>query len=140
MAVVFSSNTDFKLPFKQSLIKNLIKTIAAHYGKTIGSIAYVFCDDEYLLDVNRKFLNHDFYTDIITFDYTENQTINGDIIISVERVKDNAQKFQVPFEEELKRVIIHGILHLCGLKDKSVKQSVAMRKAEEEALQLFHDL
>jgi rRNA maturation RNase YbeY len=135
MAISFSTNTNFKLPFARKALKLWITEVAVGYGKSIGSIAYLFCDDDYLLDINRNFLHHDYYTDIITFDYTESETLNSDIIISIDRIKDNAQSLNIPFEQELKRIIIHGILHLCGLKDKTDQEAKQMRAAEEEALE-----
>ncbi|UOB19328.1 rRNA maturation RNase YbeY [Abyssalbus ytuae] len=103
-----------------------------------GEINYIFCDDEYLHKINLQYLNHDDLTDIISFDYSENNRISGDIFISVERVKDNAHDYNVSFEEELKRVIIHGILHYCGYKDKTEEDALVMRKKEEEKIQMFH--
>ena len=95
-----------------------IKKVAATHGRTVGEVGYLFCDDEKILEVNREFLNHDYYTDIITFDYDEGTQINGDIVISLDTVRSNAQLFHKTYEEELYRVIIHGILHLCGINDK----------------------
>ena len=90
-----------------------IKSVAATYEKRIGEIAYIFCSDEKILEINREYLDHDYYTDIITFDYTEKNRISGDIFISIDTVKSNADEFKVSYEEELHRIIIHGILHLC---------------------------
>ena len=104
----------------------------------VGDISYVFCDDSYLLDLNKRYLDHDTYTDIITFDYTEGLIISGDIFISVERIRDNAKEYGVEFNEELIRVMAHGILHLLGYKDKSEVDSRLMRKKEEEMIELFH--
>lgn len=104
----------------------------------VGDISYVFCDDSYLLDLNKRYLDHDTYTDIITFDYTEGSIISGDIFISVERIRDNAKEYGVEFNEELIRVMAHGILHLLGYKDKSEVDSRLMRKKEEEMIELFH--
>jgi len=101
-------------------------------------VSFIFCDDEYLLDINKRFLNHDYYTDIISFDNTMGTEINGDIFISIERVKDNASEFSVTFVEELHRVIIHGVLHFCGYKDKSDSEEKEMRAKENEKLRLFH--
>ncbi|MDR1724869.1 MAG: rRNA maturation RNase YbeY [Bacteroidales bacterium] len=134
--ITLSTNTDFKLPFQRTALKDWIKKIAVLYGKEIGEISYIFCDDEYLLEINQEYLNHDTYTDIVTFDYSEDDIISGDIFISVDRVKENAKKLKIPFERELKRVIIHGILHLCGLKDKTSEESSKMREEEEKALSL----
>ena len=103
----------------------------------MGDISYVFCTDDELLEVNQKHLNHNTYTDIITFDYTESKTINSDIFISIDRITENAKKFEVTFEDELHRVMIHGILHLCGYKDKTKADADLMRKKENQALKLF---
>lgn len=106
-------------------------------GKTAGDISYIFCNDEYLYRLNSDYLKHDAYTDIITFDYSEGERVSGDIFISIERVKENASIYGVPFRHELNRVMVHGILHLCGYKDKTKKQSELMRKKEDEYLALF---
>jgi rRNA maturation RNase YbeY len=140
MTISFTTeNIKFQLADKQN-IKRWIKEICTRQGKTVGQIGYLFCDDAYLLNVNREYLNHDTYTDIITFDYVEGDLISGDIMISVERVKENAAKFEVPFEQELHRVIIHGVLHLLGQEDKSDKDAAMMRKREEEALKLWESM
>ena len=105
--------------------------------KNCGDLSFVFMTDEALLQHNQQFLNHDTYTDIITFDYSEGNLVNGDILISVDRVRENATKFEVPFETELKRVLIHGVLHLCGYKDKKKDDQLVMRKKENAALKLW---
>lgn len=112
-----------------------ITETAKNYGYRCGSIHYIFCNDQRILEVNRQFLQHDYYTDIITFDYTQNGTISGDLFISIETVSSNAELVKESFQRELLRVIIHGILHLCGLEDKSPEQEKTMRAAEEQALQ-----
>lgn len=127
---------DFKLKDKTRL-KQWIKHIILSENKIAGPIAYIFCTDDELLEVNLAHLNHNTYTDIITFDYTEGSKVSGDILISIDRVKENAVKFEVSFEEELRRVMIHGVLHLCGYKDKSKEQSQLMRKKENSALSKF---
>ena len=101
-------------------------------------ISYIFCDDEYLLDINQRFLDHDTYTDIISFDDSMGNLLNGDIYISTERVRENAAEFNEDFETELKRVIVHGILHYCGYKDKSEDDAALMRRKESEKIKLFH--
>ena len=111
-----------------------IKDIASKHGKTIGEIAYVFCDDAKILEVNRQYLGHDYYTDIITFDYCEDDKLSGDIFISLDTVKSNSATSGTEYYDELTRVIIHGILHLCGYKDKSDDESRAMRALEDEAV------
>ena len=114
-----------------------IKEVALAHGYKVGEIGYLFCNDEKLLEVNNEFLNHDYYTDIITFDYTEGKEINGDIIISLDTVKSNAEKYRKDYNEELHRVIIHGILHLCGINDKGPGEREIMEKEENKALQLW---
>lgn len=119
--------------FEAGSVSNLepwIKTVITKENKTLGEINYIFCTDEYLLEKNQTFLNHNTYTDIITFDYSEENQISGDIFISIERVKENARKFAVEFETELKRVMIHGVLHLIGYKDKSEDEQKLMREKE----------
>lgn len=126
----------FKLKEKTK-IKLWIKTIIDKEKHTLGTINYMFCNDDELLEINIKHLNHNTLTDIITFDYTEDKKISSDIFISVDRVLENAKKFEVTFEEELRRVMIHGVLHLCGYKDKSKPDAELMRKKENWALKLF---
>ncbi|WP_047417693.1 rRNA maturation RNase YbeY [Cellulophaga sp. Hel_I_12] len=104
----------------------------------VGPLSFVFCSDEYLIDINIQYLNHETYTDIITFDYCEGNRVSGDIFISSERVEENARKYEVGFEEELLRVMAHGLLHLMKYKDKSVKDSEEMRLKEDEKIKLFH--
>ena len=111
-----------------------VKAVAASYGKKVGEIAYIFVDDEEILRVNREYLQHDYYTDIITFDYTEGDTISGDLFISLDTVRTNAEQYGKPYEEELHRVIIHGILHLCGINDKGPGERGIMEAAEDKAL------
>lgn len=111
-----------------------IKAVAATYGMKIGEVGYLFCDDDKILEVNREYLQHDYYTDIITFDYDEDDTINGDIVISLDTVRSNAELFGKTYEEELYRVIIHGILHLCGIDDKGPGEREMMEAAENKAL------
>ena len=113
-----------------------IRRVAATYGKRVGEVGYLFCDDEKILEVNREFLQHDYYTDIITFDYCEDDTLNGDIVISLDTVRSNAQQLGKDYDEELHRVIIHGILHLCGLNDKGPGEREQMEDAENKALAL----
>lgn len=134
MPITFQTlSSGFKLKQKLKL-KQWIGSIAAKEKCKVGYISYQFCTDEELLEINIKHLNHNTYTDIITFDYTEERTINGDIFISTERIVENAKKFQVTFDEELHRVIIHGVLHLCGYKDKKAEDAELMRKKENQAL------
>ena len=111
-----------------------IRRVAASYGKKVGEIGYLFCDDEKILEVNQEFLQHDYYTDIITFDYCEGDMLNGDIVISLDTVRSNAQQLGKDYNEELHRVIIHGILHLCGQNDKAPGERELMEAAEDKAL------
>lgn len=113
-----------------------IKKVAATYGRKTGEIAYIFCSDEKILEMNREYLHHDYYTDIITFDYDEGDVISGDLFISLDTVKSNSEQFGTPYEEELYRTIIHGILHLCGLNDKGPGEREMMEAAENKALAL----
>ncbi len=111
-----------------------IRSVAATYGKTLGEIAYIFCSDERMLEINRQYLQHDYYTDIITFDYTEADRLSGDIFISLDTVRSNAVQFGSEYDTELHRVIIHGILHLCGINDKGEGEREVMEAAENRAL------
>ena len=136
MPISFNNQSiPFKLKNKAKL-KLWVKSVVEKEKHTLGTINYVFCDDAELLEINLKHLNHNTFTDIITFDYTEGVKINSDIFISINRVEENAKKFKVSFEEELHRVIIHGVLHLCGYKDKSKSDTELMRKKENWALNL----
>ncbi|MDG1916724.1 MAG: rRNA maturation RNase YbeY [Flavobacteriales bacterium] len=127
--IYYHSECDFQLQNEDSISEWLKHAIRLE-KKALGEINYIFCDDEYLLKKNQDFLNHDTLTDIITFDYSEENKLSADIFISIERVKENALIFAVPFEKELKRVIIHGILHLIGYKDKSEEETKTMRSKE----------
>lgn len=114
-----------------------IKAVAESYGKRTGEIAYIFCSDEKILEVNRQFLQHDYFTDIITFDYTEGKRISGDIFISLDTVQSNAEQYGTDYDTELHRVIIHGILHLVGINDKGPGEREIMEAAEDAALELL---
>lgn len=127
-------------PIAKLTLNQWIKAVAASYGKNTGEIAYVFCNDERILQVNRQYLNHDYYTDIITFDYSEGKKISGDIFISVDTVKSNAEEYKVTFEEELNRIIIHGILHLCGNDDNTPQLRLEMTNKENRALLLLKSM
>ena len=111
-----------------------IRAVAATYGRKVGEVGYMFVDDEKILEVNNEYLGHNYYTDIITFDYNEGNTLNGDLVISLDTVKTNAEKFGKTYDEELHRVIIHGILHLCGINDKGPGEREIMEVAENKAL------
>ena len=114
--------------------------VAKRYDSVLGDVSVVFCSDEHLLEMNKLYLEHDYYTDIITFDYTEDKVISGDLFVSVDRVADNAESLGIEFKDELHRVCVHGLLHLCGLGDKSTDEEIVMRQAEDSALELrlFH--
>jgi probable rRNA maturation factor len=137
MVKFFAEDISFKQP--QSLkTSKWIKSISQSEGYKIGDINYIFCTDEYLLDINRQYLQHDYYTDIITFDNSEDEgVLEGDIYVSVDRVKDNAENLKVGFEEELRRVLIHGLLHLIGYEDSSDDLKRIMRDKEDACLLLF---
>lgn len=113
-----------------------VKRVAETYGKKVGEIAYIFVDDEKILEVNREYLQHDYYTDIITFDYCEGNTISGDLFISLDTVRTNAEQVGATYEQELNRVIIHGVLHLCGINDKGPGEREIMEAAENKALSM----
>lgn len=119
---------------KKTIIKNWISSVIKEEKKKEGKIIFFFCSDKELLSINREFLSHDTFTDIITFDYSEGEKVSGEIYISADRVKENAEKFDVSFEDELHRVIIHGVLHLCGYKDKNAQHKKEMREKEDTAL------
>jgi len=114
-----------------------IKAVAAQYGRKVGEIGYMFVNDDKILEANREYIGHDYYTDIITFDYDEGDIINGDILISLDTVRTNAEKFGKTFDDELHRVIIHGILHLCGIDDKGPGEREIMEAAENRALAML---
>ena len=122
---------------KKTIIKELVKDIFSKEGKQLKLLNYIFCSDSYLLAINRSFLNHDFYTDIISFDLSEQAAITGEVYISVDRVKDNSTVHAATFDEELVRVIFHGALHLCGYKDKKKSEITTMRQKEDYYLQLL---
>ena len=133
--ILFHSETKFQLKQKAK-VKSWIKKAFAKEGKTIKDINFVFCDDRFLNEKNKTYFGHDSFTDIITFDYSEKDLISGDIFISIDRVKENASLFNTSFENELSRVIIHGILHLLGYKDKSEKEKKIIRAKEDFYLSL----
>ncbi|MCP9610587.1 rRNA maturation RNase YbeY [Coprobacter tertius] len=128
---------DIKMPvLKKKETNDWIRRVAEKYGKHCGDISYIFCTDEKILEVNREYLKHDYYTDIITFDYTQGNRISGDLFISLDTVRSNSEELRLPFEEELYRVIIHGILHLCGINDKGPGEREKMEICENEALNM----
>ncbi|MBQ9287958.1 MAG: rRNA maturation RNase YbeY [Bacteroidaceae bacterium] len=113
-----------------------VKRVAATYGKKVGDVAYIFVNDDKILEVNQQYLQHDYYTDIITFDYSEGNVISGDLFISLDTVRTNAEQVGATYEQELNRVIIHGILHLCGINDKGPGEREIMEAAENKALSI----
>ena len=133
----FNYETDFNLDNEEAVSSWLTNVIISE-NKKEGEINYIFCDDDYLHKINLEYLNHDTLTDIISFDYTLGNELSGDIFISIERVKDNANDFKVSFDEELKRVLVHGVLHYCGYKDKGESDELLMRSKEEDKLKMFH--
>lgn len=135
--VIFNYETDFELE-NESGYETWIDAVIESEGKEAGEINYIFCDDEYLHNINMQYLDHDTLTDIISFDYCIGDLISGDIFISIERVQDNAKDFDVSFQEELLRVMAHGVLHYCGYKDKSDEDSEMMRSKEHEKILMFH--
>ena len=136
-AINFFTENDFELP-AQDVYRNWVEAVIKSEEKYQGEINYIFCDDEYLYQINLEYLNHDTYTDIISFDNSIGNTLHGDIYISTERVLENAKEFGTEFDEELKRVMIHGVLHFCGYKDKTERQKDEMRRKEEEKIKMFH--
>lgn len=135
--ITFNYETNFLLE-TESVYLDWISKVIKSEGKHEGEISYIFCDDEYLLQINQQYLDHDYYTDIISFDYTIGNEINGDIFISIDRVKENAAEYKVSFREELLRVLSHGVLHFCGYKDKSEDDEKLMRSKEDEKIKMFH--
>ena len=134
MAITYQTD-GIKMPaIKTGESSEWIKAVADTYGQRIGEIAYIFCSDEKILEVNRQYLQHDYYTDIITFDYCEGDRLAGDLFISLETVATNAEQFGASYEQELNRTIIHGILHLCGINDKGPGEREIMEAAEDKAL------
>lgn len=137
MAVIYQTD-GVKMPsIKKRETTDWIKRVAAKYGRKVGDIAYIFCSDEKILEVNREYLQHDYYTDIITFDYCEDNIISGDLFISLDTVRTNSEEFKTDYNEELHRTIIHGVLHLCGINDKGPGEREIMEKAENEALAMI---
>ena len=135
--ISFNYEIDFEI-LEETIYTNWISSVIISENKSEGEINYIFCDDDYLVEINQQYLNHDTLTDIISFDYSLGNEIHGDIYISIERVRENAEEFKVSFEEELKRVMIHGVLHYCGYKDKSESDELLMRFKEDEKIKLFH--
>ncbi len=133
----FYSENDFELG-EENRYEDWLKKVILSEGKKLGEISYIFCDDDYLLKINQEYLDHDTYTDIISFDSTIGNILAGDIFISTERIAENADEYNVAFEEELKRVMVHGVLHYCGYRDKTSEEKELMRSKEEEKMKMFH--
>lgn len=124
----------------EGIITEWVKKVASTYEKRCGEIAYIFCSDEKILEVNREYLKHDYYTDIITFDYCRGNVLSGDLVISLDTVRSNAEMLGVTYQKELERVIIHGILHLCGINDKGPGEREIMEAAENKALNILNSI
>ena len=133
----FNYESEFTLEYEEAIAAWLSSVIVSE-KKTEGEINYIFCDDEYLHKINLEYLNHDTLTDIISFDYTMGNEISGDVFVSVERVLDNSKDYNTSFDDELKRVLVHGVLHYCGYKDKGETEEALMRSKEDEKLAMFH--
>lgn len=131
---------NIKMPkLDRKVVRAWITAVAATYeGRKVGDLSYIFCNDERILEVNKEFLGHDYYTDIITFDYSEPSKISGDMFISLDTVLSNSSKFHTSYDKELMRVIIHGVLHLCGINDKGPGERAVMEAAEEKALDMWY--
>ena len=138
MAIIYEKeHSKIKMPkIKKRNVSAWIKKVAELHGKKVGDLSYLFCSDDHILEVNKEYLQHDYYTDIITFDYTEEDVISGDMVISVDTIATNAEKFNTTFESEFFRVVIHGVLHLCGINDKGPGEREIMEKHEDEALEV----
>ncbi|MDR0757292.1 MAG: rRNA maturation RNase YbeY [Tannerella sp.] len=137
MAVSFHTDGTVMPSIRKMPVKRWIRTVVESYGKVLGDIAYIFCTDEKIIDINRQFLDHDYYTDIITFDYSAADAVSGDLFISLDTVRSNSAKFGISFHDELHRVMVHGVLHLCGFGDKSEAEQLRMREAENIALRAY---
>ena len=137
MEITFQSEGVEHPSINEHVLSQWMEDVAKKHNREMGEISYLFCDDEKILEVNQQYLNHDFYTDIITFDYSEGNVISGDIIISLQTVESNSQMYKTDFQEELHRVIIHGILLLCGQCDLTEEEEKAMRDAENSALEML---
>jgi probable rRNA maturation factor len=135
--ISFNYESDFNLD-NETIFSDWLSKVISSELKNEGEINYIFCDDDYLLEINQQYLNHDTLTDIISFDYSIGNELHGDIFISIERVRENALEFNVSFVEELKRVMAHGVLHYCGYKDKTDSDEKLMREKEEEKMKMFH--
>lgn len=132
--ITYNINNVAKPDINEAEVSAWVRQVAKSYGKVVGDINYIFVDDETILDINRRFIGHDYYTDHIGFDYSQADALSGDIYISLDTVRSNAELYGVTFDEELHRIIIHGLLHLCGLRDKTSEERQQMQQAEDQAL------
>lgn len=135
--ISFNYETEFILE-KEAVISEWLSRVILSENKIEGEINYIFCDDAYLLQLNQEYLNHDTLTDIISFDYSVGNELHGDVFISIERVQENSLDFKVTFAEEVMRVMVHGLLHYCGYKDKAIEEELVMREKEDEKIKMFH--
>ena len=135
----YTENVNYVLPHKNK-IRDLLNLLAKEEGKEIGQLTYIFCSDEYLLEINKQYLHADYLTDVITFDYCQNEFVSGDVFISVERVKENSVLFSQSYFDEMLRVVVHGLLHLCGYKDKKEKEQQQMREKENYSIEKYKTL
>lgn len=140
MAIIYQSEDVKFPPIKRRIVTKWIKEVAASYQKEVGDIAYIFCSDPKILEINKEYLQHDYFTDIITFDYSGEELISGDIFISLDTVKSNSEEFKTNYVDELHRIIIHGILHLCGVNDKGPGEREYMTDCENKALAILSSL
>lgn len=142
MSEIYFYNEECEFPafFSEEKVTRWLQLVAADYSLELGTISFIFCNDDYILDVNRKYLNHDYYTDVITFDYREGKILSGDVFISLDTVQSNALEFDDTYENELHRVIVHSVLHLIGFKDKSDEDVKEMRQNENHCLELLKTL
>ena len=140
MAIIYQSE-DIKFPpIKRRIISKWIKLVVATYQRQVGDISYIFCSDEKILQINNEYLQHDYYTDIITFDYNDESVVSGDLFISLDTIKTNAEQFATDYLDELHRVIIHGVLHLCGINDKNPSEQDQMTLCENKALEILKEI
>ena len=135
--ITFNTQGTAMPDIREAEVSTWVRQVAKSYGKVVGDVNYIFVDDETMLDINRRFIGHDYYTDHIGFDYSSGDSLSGDIYISIDTVKSNAELFGVTENEELHRIIIHGLLHLCGLRDKTDEERTLMQQAEDKALELW---
>jgi len=142
MSELFFYHEECDIPdfFNEERVKQWLQAVADDYSFKLGTISFIFCDDEYILNINRKYLNHDYYTDVITFDYREGKTLSGDVFISLDTVRSNALEFGTTYEDELHRVIVHSVLHLIGFKDKTDVDARKMRLNENHCLELLKSI